>query len=379
MSSKKTTNTNSTQNTTNTATQTPQVPTWISNPTQALASQISSLQAGGPASYLPGISDLQSQAALAAGNLGTSSYFGQAGDTLNSLPNVSSSTINNGGAIDPVTGQSLLTNLSDYYNPFESQVLNPVLNDYDYQSGVTQAAQAAKAAAGQAFGGSRYGIQEAQTTSDLARGRATTESGLLNTMYTTAASQSADDANRRQAALLANQQAQENTAGRSLTAQQSNQQAALQAQQDNLTAALQKAGLLTGLGTAQDTSNRANISLQDEVGSQMTNMQNVIKQYPLAYQAQLESLLSGLNPSMYVGSTSSGTGTSASKSQTTETSSPGVLGALGTAAQIAALAAAPMTGGLSLGATIANPISSFMQNMITGNSFGGSGGPLGGG
>ena len=314
MSSKKTTD--STTNTNSTTT--PNVPTWISQPSQALAGQISALQAGGSAKYAPGVSNLEQQAATAAGNLTGSPYYGQAAQAANATPNAVS-----GGAIDPITGQSLLTNLSSYYTPFKDQVLNPVLADYDAQSGMTRAAQAAAAAKGGAFGGSRYGIQEAQTEADLARGRASTEGGLLNSMYTQATGLSAQDAAARQAAMTSNQGAQENTAGRVQAASEANQQAQLA-----------KAGLLSGIGTAQGADTRANVALQGQLGQQETELQNEIKQYPLKYQAQLESLLSGLNPQMYVGSNVTGT----SSGHSTETSDPGLLGYLGAGMQLAGMA-----------------------------------------
>jgi hypothetical protein len=344
MSSKKTTTSNQTQNTASSTT--PTVPSWIQTPTMNAALQIGGLQANGPGAYTPGISDLQRQAATAAGNLTLPGEYQQASGVLSGVPNVT-----NGGAVGNITapgqvadvnGQSVLDNLSSYYNPFESSIINPVLQQYDYQAGQTRAAQAAQAAAGGAFGGSRYGIQEANTEQQLAMGRAQTQGGLLNQMYTQAAGMSEADTARRQAAALANQQAAEQAGQWSLTAAQANQQAQeqaaqreLAAEQANQGATLQKAGLLTGLGTAENQSNLANLSAQAGIGAQMTDLQNAIKQYPLQYQAQIESLLSGLNPSLYTGSSSTGYGQSQGTS--TETSSPGLLDMLGTGIQAASL------------------------------------------
>jgi hypothetical protein len=313
MSSKKSTTSSSTG--TQSSTSTPNVPDWISSRAQHMAAMTGGIMAAGSDAYTPGESALQSQAVNNAGNLGLSSAYGQASDTLGNLPQV--------------TGQSVLDNLSSYYNPFQSQVLNPVLADYDYQAGQTRAQQAAQAAAGGAFGGSRYGVQEAQTEGDLARGRASTEGNLLNQMYTQATGLSAQDAANRQAAQTSNQNA-----------------------------ALQKAGLLTNLGSTQDASSRANVALQDQVGSQQTDLENAIKQYPLQFQAQIESLLQGINPSMYVGQSSYGTDTT--NSNTTQTSDPGVLGGLGMGLQALSMfnPATAAGGGLS------NLFSSFRNSSL---------------
>ena len=285
-----------------TSTTTPDVPSWLLNPAQQVAGGLGGLLAGGASAYTPQVSNLQQQSFNTAANLGNSDYFKQASDAINGVGNVS--------------GESLLTNLDQYYNPFKDQVLNPVLNDYDFQSGQTRAAQAAAAAKNQAFGGSRYGIQEAQTEDALARGRATTEGGLLNQMFNTSTGLSSEDAGRRQQADIANQQAE-----------------------------LQKASLLQGLGTAQGSEARANLGVQAGLGAAQTDQQNQIAQYPLEYQQQMESLLAGLNPSAYFGTTTNSTGNTSGTTNTTGTGTgtttatinPGLLGALGQAAQIASL------------------------------------------
>jgi hypothetical protein len=255
-----------------------------------MAGQVSALTGQGPAAYTPQMSAEQQQAIQSGMNLGMPAAYGQAGDTLNNVPNVQ--------------GQSVLDNLSSYYNPYESSVINPVLQQYDYQAGQTRAAQAAQAAAGGAFGGSRYGVQEANTEGQLAMGRASTQGGLLNQMYGQAAGMSAQDAANRQAAMLANQNA-----------------------------ALQKGGLLTNLGAQEAQTQGRNVELQDTLGGQATELQNQQRQYPLQYQAQLESLLQGLNPALFTGQSTSGTGTENSTSSTV--SNPGLLASIGQGLSIA--------------------------------------------
>jgi hypothetical protein len=284
-------------------TTTPNVPSWISDPTQALAGQIGAL--GDASQYAPTASPLQKQAWDAASTLQNPNYSA-ATDVLNGIGSFTPSNV----TADQVQGQSLLTGLSDYYNPFKDQVLNPVMNDFDFQAGQTRAQQAAQAAAGKAFQGSRYGIQEAATEDALARGRATTEGGLLNQMYTSATGLSADDAARRQAAMTSNQSAD-------LQAAIANQSAAQAAASLNNSTALSKAQQLAAITGAQGADARQNLALQDQLGGEATNEQQLEQQYPLTFLAQKSGLLSGLNPGLYTGSSTSGTGTSSSNSTQT--------------------------------------------------------------
>lgn len=317
MSKKKTKTTSATTSQDNsTSTVTPTVPDWIADPSKQIAGNVQGLLDQGSSAYAPTISGLQQQAFDAAGNLGqgSNSYFNQAGDALSNLGNISA---------DQITAASLLDNgLDRYYNPFKDQVLNPVLADYDQQSGITRAAQAAQAAKGKAFQGSRYGIQEAATEGELARGRSSAEGTLLNQMYSQATSLAEQDAARRQAAALANQQA------------------SLQAAQANQAAQLQQAQQLAQLGLSSGSEQRANLGVQAGLGGILTDAQNAIAQYPIQYQQQMAGLLAGLNPSLYTGKTVDSTGTSTSNTNSTTTTNPGLLSQLGQAAQIAALFAA---------------------------------------
>jgi len=272
MSDKKTTTQQQTQQQGNTAfsqTTTPNVPTWISDPAQAMAGQVGALTAQGPNAFMPTTSALENQTTQAAANFSPTNDLTSAGAAYSGVPDVQ--------------GQSLLTGLDQYMSPYLSDVVNSTLGDYDVQAGKTRAAQAAAAAQGGAFQGSRYGVQEAATEGELARGRAATESGLLNQGFTTAAGLSAQDAAARQAAQTANQQA-----------------------------ALAKAQGLLGVGTAQNAEQLAALGVQTQAGQRATEEQQMQQQYPLTFGLQTEGLLSGLNPALFTGSSSSGTGDSSS-------------------------------------------------------------------
>src|SRR5436190_159779 len=294
---------------------TAQVPDWLKTPAMNIAGNISTLGNQGPAAFGPQTSAAQQQAWGDAGGLTTSPRFKQAGDALSGVGNVSA---------DQVTGQSILDGgLDRYYSPFKDQVLNPAMADFDAQAGQTRAGQAAAAARNRSFQGSRYGLQEAETEGQLARGRAATEGGLLGDMYTQATGLAGEDAGRRQQAMMGNQSAN------------------LQAAQGNQNMELERARQLAGLGTAEGADTRANLDLRDKFGGEATDQGNAERQYPIAFNSQMGGLLNNLNPAMYSGSSTDTTGTQTGTKDSTTTADPGLAGGLlkglGTAAQIASM------------------------------------------
>lgn len=285
VSSKKS-STSGTTTSTNTATSTPNVPDWLLQPARTAAGGLSHLLATDPSTFAPTESALQKQATASAGALTTSPLLGQAAAGAQGI-----NTTFDPGAVQ---GQSLLDGLQNYYNPFKDQILNPVLGDYDVNSGRTRAAQSARMAATGAFRGSRSGIATAATEGELARGRSATEGGLLKDMFNTATTLSGQDADRRQSAMTGN-------VDRSLSAQTS-----------GASDALAKYGLLGGLGMDAGAEARANAGAQAGQGAIQTGIDNAITQAPLTTQGTLEGLLAGLDPAAYSGTTvnSSGSGTS---------------------------------------------------------------------
>lgn len=113
-----------------------------------------------------------------------------------------------GKNVERVTGQSLLDGLNNYMNPYLSQVVDATAADYDDYAGQQRADMARRGAAAGAFGGSGYGIAQGQMEGDLARGRATTLSGLRSDAFNTALNASNLDAGRRQEAGIFNAGAQ---------------------------------------------------------------------------------------------------------------------------------------------------------------------------
>jgi hypothetical protein len=107
-------------------------------------------------------------------------------------------------------------------------------------------------------------------------------------MYSQATTLSNEDAQRRAAADAANQQA-----------------------------ALAKASGLAGIDTSKNTQQLEQLQTQATLGQRATEEQQLQQQYPLTYAAQTEGLLSGLNPSLYTGSNTTGTGSSTQDSTQT--------------------------------------------------------------
>lgn len=89
-------------------------------------------------------------------------------------------------------------------NPYLSEVVDSTAADMQEQFGQVRARQAANAAGSGAFGGSRYGIREAQTEGEMARALGSTLGGLRADGYNTAMGYAGQDADRRQAANTAN-------------------------------------------------------------------------------------------------------------------------------------------------------------------------------
>jgi len=142
------------------STTTPTNPGWVSSSLQGYNSGVDALAKTDPSQYVTGPSSLQQQAFTGASNLG-GNYTG----LLSSAK----------GLLD--------ANSNAYGNPYTQQVIDSSLNTYDQQAGMTKASNAAAAAKNGAFGGSRYGIQQAQTDANLANGRGALQSGLLSDAY----------------------------------------------------------------------------------------------------------------------------------------------------------------------------------------------------
>lgn len=106
------------------------------------------------------------------------------------------------------TAQSLLDNFAAYYNPATQALVDTTLSGFDQNAARARAQMEADAAKAGAFGGSRYGIQLAQTASDMAQQRAAAEAQLRAQAWNAAAGLSQYDTSNRQQAQLFNVGAQ---------------------------------------------------------------------------------------------------------------------------------------------------------------------------
>jgi hypothetical protein len=136
--------------------------------------------------------------------------------------------------------QSLLTGLGDYYNPFAEKVVQSTMADFDHEAGRQRAALAAQGAKAGAFGGSRFGVAQAELEGEIGRNRAGLAAGLRSQAFETAAGLSGQDAGRRQDASTFN--AQNRTGIASLNAGAENVRALSQAELDQQRAVFNAAG-----------------------------------------------------------------------------------------------------------------------------------------
>lgn len=289
MGSKKTTQTTQQHTVTK-----PDVPQWVQDSTQTLNTSLNNWMSKDPSSLIAKTNATQQAGYDLANGIDVAGLYDGIKPTAHT-----------------VNASSLLENLGAYQNPYLKDVVDTTLGDYDVNSGRVRANQAAQAAQGGAFRGSRYALREANTEGELARGRAAADANLRSTAFDKATGLSSQDADRRQQAGMfnANQMSQADQMALQLA----------QAKQSGLTTQSQ---LLAALGGQQQAQTQAEINA------------------PYTQALQGSALLQALNPSMFVGQTSDTNGTTTSK-----TSGGGLGQALGT---LAMLAAAPLTGGTSL-------------------------------
>jgi hypothetical protein len=110
----------------------------------------------------------------------------------------------NASSAGPITGDMI----SSYMNPYVQDALNPVLAQLQKTAGMNQANLASKSALGGSFGGSRYGLQSAQISSDaLNQVASTTGQGYLDAFNNAQTQSAAELARKQQAAQTALQTA----------------------------------------------------------------------------------------------------------------------------------------------------------------------------
>ena len=165
--------------------------------------------------------------------------------------------------------------ISQYYNPYETQVVNTALEDLERQRQVQAQADAARASAAGAFGGSRAGVAQALTNEAFARQGGQLAANLRQQGFAGAQQLAQQDLNRQMQGMLANQQ-------QTLRADLANQTAGLQGAQFQLGANQALAGLgqtAYGLGTG----------LENQLMADATAAQNLQQQLYGLEQGQFEN------------------------------------------------------------------------------------------
>ena len=130
---------------------------------------------------------------------------------LSYLPTAAQATDTSGLAGKDVAqfgGATAYGGIKQYLDPQLDGYVKASLDNFDDTAGRTTAAYAANGALNKAFGGSRFGIGEAQLGADLTRGRALTESELRSDAYKTALGAAQSDASNANSAGIASMQAQ---------------------------------------------------------------------------------------------------------------------------------------------------------------------------
>ena len=131
----------------------------------ALQQQAQSLAQQGIGSYQPFLQQAQTQAQLASG-LGAMS-LGQLGTAASTFGGVGT------GA------QAFQQDVSQFISPYQSQVIDASLAEFDRNKAIQEKSIADQALASGAFGGGREGVQRAEFQTGAARERALLQAGLL--------------------------------------------------------------------------------------------------------------------------------------------------------------------------------------------------------
>lgn len=318
---------------------TPTNPGWVDQTLQNYTQGVNNIAGTNPANFVPGASALQTQAFGQAGTLAQpSGLFGSAASEFGNAQGAVSAANNSttpqvtGATIDPTVNAAAATafgGINNYLNPYLGSVVDTTMADFDHSADQQRTADALSAARNSSLPGSGFAVQRALTDGELARGRATTDAGLRSGAYTFAADQAQQDAQRAQAANLANASAANarSTAQAGLTQDASTTNAGLH--NDVLNRYLTSAGILGNLGTAYgslgstaDASNRANVGLLGDLGSQQRDINGQVAQAPLSVQEQIAQLLQGGQFGLFHGQDTTGA-TSGTESGTTSGTSTG--------------------------------------------------------
>lgn len=246
-----------------------ELPPWVDAQAQANLAEADRVAAKPYQEYegqrVAGLTDLERQASgtLQSGidfsNAALSGAAGAAGNAIGFTPG----SISGPAGVADVNAQSFLSrNINDYMDPNLDNVVASTMTGMQQNLDRSKQQQSDAARGAGAWGGSRFGVEQAVLGAEGARQMAGAEAGLRSQAYTDAANRIQQDNALNLQGQLANQQSGLTTQGQQLTADQANLQAQLQAMGLNL----QGGNLLAQLGQiSSDTSGR-NAILQQTLG-----------------------------------------------------------------------------------------------------------------
>jgi hypothetical protein len=327
-SSKATTTSNATQN--QQATTTPSNPEWVTNSIQDWIGRIGAFGDADPNSFVAPGSPLQQQAWNNTGQMNawkgqmqsaSDLGFKAANSGANLVGNPSTySPVQLGGAAQSTAGTGA-GQMGAYMNPYLNDVVGTSLADFDANAGQTRAAQAAQAARSGAFGGSRYGIREAQTEGELARARGSLDANLRATGFNTAAGLGMADADRGTANSQFNTGAQNqfaltqagmNTDAARYGADARNDAARFNAGQEDasLNRGVQGAATLADIANQYGAGVRSDLALTSDMGAQQRAIEQAYRMAPAAQLEMMGGLLGTTPFGLFNGQDVTGSGTS---------------------------------------------------------------------
>ncbi len=313
--------TTQTSNTVSSGTSTTQntLPDYASNAIQDYTGRVTDLMGQDPASLVAPTNDTQKGVFSAARSL----LSGQPNPNLTAASSAAQGAVGQRYQLPAglETGESLLSNLEDYYNPFEQRVIDTSLADHDVEAGKQRAAYAAQEALNRGFSGSRGALTEAALEGELIRARDTLGSGLRYQGFNTATDLSNKDADRRQ------------------QAKQFAAQLGLSAFEGGANRDVSAAGVLGQLGQAEGQENRQNLALAGDIGSMERGIAQEGLDAPLSQMSRISQLLQGAQFGLVGGSTTNQSGTVNSTGTSVTKSTPSLMDRVGQAIQIAAVAA----------------------------------------
>lgn len=282
-----------------TTVQTPQPPSWLSQPYQGLASSANSLLSMNPSSFTTPATANQTQA-FGRAAAGTGDPTAAASTATQGLLGYTPQNVS--------AGQLSNTDLSPYMNPFENDVVNSTLGDWSHGNDMALNSLRAATPSG-AFGGSRQGVAEGTLLGDNSRTLASTLSQLLSANFSQAQGAASTDISNK------------------LNADQFNVNSGLQNQQQQLGVANQ----LGQLDLAGAANTRADTQLMSDQGAAERSIDSSTN--PNVANIDLLNTIASLLGQVPIQAFTPQT--TQQDSTTKNSSNPGLLGTVGQIAQIA--------------------------------------------